>query len=159
MKKKLIILVIPLFCLTLAAVSQSSLFTPPTEGFRYLPQQRYLDSLMVTKLPVLTRSASDQSKLLPPVVDNSKLKFFPGIRSQYMFMSCLQHSGIGYTFSYEINRLRDADGSLSENRYPPHYTWNLFNQGNRENGVNFIHSFEAVMNQGHMTRADYGPDT
>ena len=61
-------------------------------------------------------------------IDNSTLKFFPPIFNQ-LGNSCSQASGIRYIFSYEINRLRDADASLSKNVFSYHYTWNFLNGG------------------------------
>ena len=58
-----------------------------------------------------------------------------------------------------MNRVRNVSGLDPHNRYPAHYTWNFYNDGERYTGVNFIHSFDFIMNQGHMTTQDYGPDT
>ena len=47
---------------------------------------------------------------LPPAVDNSALAAFPPIINQ-KGGSCAQASGIGYMFTYEVNRLLKRNAS------------------------------------------------
>ena len=126
----------------------------------YVPdaRQRLADSLLAASIPLLEIPEGSLKATLPDSVDNSSYPWFAGILNQHSYMACQQYCGPGYTFAYEINRLREADGTLPENRYSPHYTWNFFNKGTNE-GVNFLHSFHAMMSQGHMTSDDYGADT
>ncbi|MFH1161280.1 MAG: T9SS type A sorting domain-containing protein [bacterium] len=123
------------------------------------PAQRAFDSLVASKIPVLSCSRFYPEYTLPSALDNSESKWFPGILSQDGYFSCQQYSGIAYTFAYEINRLRDADGKTLLHKYPPHYTWHFFNRGEQYIGVNFLHSFHAIMEQGQMSNADFGHDT
>ena len=143
--------------LSLPATSQSL----PDQVFFYSPDpaQRAFDSLVASRVPVLTLPPDALTQTLPDSLDNSHYMWFPGILSQDGYFSCQQYCGSAYTFAYEINRLRNVDGSIPENKYPPHYTWHFFNQGELYVGVNFLHSFHAMMEQGHMTNADFGPDT
>lgn len=90
----------------------------------------------------------------PSSVDNSLLKYFPPIINQ-KGGSCAQASGIGYMFTYEINRLKDVDAKLEENQYSYLYTWNFLNEGNGEGG--FVDSGLLIAQRlGVMTEKDYG---
>lgn len=123
------------------------------------PGQRAFDSLVVSRIPLIMVPADALTRSLPDSLDNSSYQWFPGILNQHSFFSCQQYSGTAYTFAYEMNRLRNVNGKLTENKYPPHYMWHFFNDGEQYIGVNFLHSFHAMMEQGHMTNADYGSDT
>jgi len=120
---------------------------------------RVYDSVMAMQIPVLDVPASRLKTTLPESVDNSENDFWPGLLDQYQFYSCQQYAGPAYTFGYEFNRLRNTPGWYWENRFPAHYTWNLYNQAGRYVGVNFLHSFDVIRQQGHMTNIYYGSDT
>jgi hypothetical protein len=117
------------------------------------------DSALASRVPLVSLPESYRSMTLPSVVDNSALPFFPGIYAQYVFFSCQQYAGVTYDYTYEVNRLRNVAANVAENRYPAHYTWNFMNFGGQYIGVNFLHTFHALMQQGQMSRWDYGPDT
>lgn len=121
--------------------------------------QRAFDSLVAARIPVLAVPSDALSQTLPDSLDNSHYIWFPGILNQHSYYACQQYCGTAYTFAYEMNRLRDENGKIPEHKYPPHYAWNFLNQGEQYFGVNFLHSFHAMMEQGHMTNADYGADT
>ncbi|MBN1197833.1 MAG: T9SS type A sorting domain-containing protein [Bacteroidales bacterium] len=123
------------------------------------PGQRAYDSIVASRIPVMILPADALSQTLPDSLDNSYYPWFPGILDQEGFFTCQQFCGTAYTFAYEMNRLRDVNGKAPENMYPPHYMWHFFNDGERYTGVNFLHTFHAMMEQGHMTVADFGPDT
>ena len=123
------------------------------------PAQRAFDSLVASRIPVLPPRQLYPDHLLPVSLDNSDYKWFPGILYQQQYFACQQFAGIAYTFAYEINRLRDADGKTLPHKYAPHYTWHFFNEGERYVGVNFLHSFHALMEQGQMSNMDFGNDT
>lgn len=99
------------------------------------------------------RMASDVS--LPPSVDNSKLKYFPPIIDQNGG-SCAQAAGIGYMFTYEVNRLLDRDASASKaNRFSYQFSWNFVNDGIDQGG--FVDDGLTVARlYGMMTEEDYG---
>ena len=92
---------------------------------------------------------------MPPSVDNSNCKYFPPVISQ-SGGSCAQASGIGYMFTYEINRLLDRDASASaENRFSYLFSWNMLNGGHDEGG--FVdEGLDLAKRYGIMTEADYG---
>ena len=120
---------------------------------------RIHDSIVASRIPVLTMPVDRLQKSLPFSVDNSKTIYFPDILDQGFNMSCQQFSGVAYTFGYEMNRLRHLNGSLPENRYPAHYTWNFMNDGDRMIGVSFFYSWDELKLQGHANLVDFGPDT
>lgn len=92
---------------------------------------------------------------LPTSVDNTRLKYFPPVISQ-QGGSCAQASGIGYMFTYEINRLLDRDASASAaNRFAYLFTWNMVNDGD-DNGGFVDQGLLIARNFGVMTEADYG---
>jgi len=123
------------------------------------PAQRAFDSLTASRIPLLPLRPDALAQVLPDSLDNSKYMWFPGIIYQYGYFACQQYSGSAYTFAYEINRLRNVDGTIPENKYAPHYMWHFFNQGEQYVGVNFLHTFHAMMEQGHMSNSDFGLDT
>lgn len=92
---------------------------------------------------------------LPTAVDNSKLTFFPPIINQ-KGGSCAQASGIGYMFTYEMNRLLNRDASAGDsNTFSYLFTWNFLNGGVDEGG--FVEQgLNIARNFGVMTEADYG---
>ena len=129
-KKSLLILVLNLLLIT-SLKSQLINMNPDHDGDPWwaggLPEvtpeiQKKLDAI-----PELKLSAQSAAKDLPAVIDNSTEIFFRPIFSQ-SGGSCGQASGVGYTYTYEINRLRNlpADTAHPENQYPTHYTWNYF---------------------------------
>src|SRR6056297_3137433 len=65
---------------------------------------------------------------LPYMVDNSTSIYFRPIFNQ-ADGSCAQASGIGYHYTYEVNRLRGLPSDNPENQYPSHFTYNFLNDG------------------------------
>ena len=104
------------------------------------------------KFRAVRKLADDQ---LPPAVDNSRLKFFPPVIDQ-MGGSCAQAAGIGYMFTYEMNRLLDRDAAASaDNRLSYQYAWNMVNDGEDQGG--FVEQGLMLAKQyGMMTEGDYG---
>lgn len=92
---------------------------------------------------------------LPVAVDNSKRIYFPPIINQ-KGGSCAQASGIGYMFTYEMNRLLNRDASAgNDNTFSYLFTWNFLNGGADEGG--FVEQgLNIARNFGVMTEADYG---
>lgn len=65
---------------------------------------------------------------LPTYIDNSKSKFFPKVFNQ-KGGSCGQASGVGYTYSYELNSLLNREANTTKNIISYMYTWNYINGG------------------------------
>ncbi|MEZ5199517.1 MAG: hypothetical protein R2764_24975 [Bacteroidales bacterium] len=82
----------------------------------------------LNNLPKLSVPKNQTGKDLPVAVDNSTQPYFRPIFSQEGG-SCGQASGIGYTFTYEIDWERGISANTPENQYPTHYTWNFLNGG------------------------------
>ncbi len=91
------------------------------------------EMLWYNSLPVFTPSIP--SALLPVKIDNSKNPYFRSIFTQYGGC-CAQASTIGYTFTYEINRLKNQSvidiepRDHEQYRFPTHFTYNFYNKGN-----------------------------
>jgi len=94
----------------------------------------------------------------PYKLDNSLNSFFPPIRNQE-FWNCGQQSGVGYTFTYEINLLRDLSSKESENQYPPDFTFNFLNQGISSSiGVSYFDSWNILKQFGSPNYNDFYAD-
>ena len=115
-------------------------------------KRRFLFSLLCMLIAVASISAAGP---LPSAVDNSKSAAFPAIISQ-KGGSCAQASGIGYMFTYEINRLLKRNASDSDNNsFAYLFTWNFVNGGG-DNGGFVDEGLSIAKNYGVMTNADYG---
>jgi hypothetical protein len=104
--------------------------------------------------PVPGASGLKSSVKLPAKVNLAKSKYFPDIFDQFGW-SCNQSSSVGYLLTYELNRLRNADGGLPENRYPPLFVWNFLNSARYGNGVSYFDSWEIVKAAGTPNETDY----
>ncbi|MEI6683968.1 MAG: T9SS type A sorting domain-containing protein [Bacteroidota bacterium] len=145
--------------LLLAPVANSQVVNqgPISAPFSY--SLRVHDSVMAARVPVLTLPANFKYRSLPSSVNNALNDFWPGVQDQFLFYSCQQYASVAYVFGYEMSRARNLPGWHWENSYPTHFTWNFMNQGERYIGVNFLQSFEAIRQQGHMTSPDFGVDS
>jgi len=86
----------------------------------------------INSIPSLTLNPNVYQLTLPDSVDNSKEIFMRPIKGQTLG-SCSQEAGVAYTYTYEINYLRNlpANGyGYKDNWYPSYYTWNFLNGGN-----------------------------
>ena len=95
-------------------------------------------------IPVLHLSDTSQNTQLPPRVQNDTLKFFPPLFDQGTISCCTFASEVGYIFTYEMNRIRDASAGLAwsimegmdttdlQNLYHPLFGYNFVNGGNSQ---------------------------
>ncbi|MFC2107667.1 T9SS type A sorting domain-containing protein [Bacteroidota bacterium] len=113
------------------------------------------DSVYLSNLPEKTLSNITRATILPYEVDNSKYKYFRDVIDQ-QDPSCGQHASVVYTFTYEINRLRNLASDIPENQYPSHFPFNFMNGGYGWLGVSIHHSFEILKKVGCPTVADFG---
>ena len=106
-------------------------------------------------LPLRLFSPEKEAAALPKAVDNSVSPYFPPIIDQ-RGNSCAQASGIGYLYTYEVNRLLNRNASDSpDNRFAYQYSWNMVNGGNNEGG--FVdEGLTLALRYGIMTESDYG---
>ncbi|MCK4980947.1 MAG: hypothetical protein KAS62_11165, partial [Candidatus Delongbacteria bacterium] len=95
------------------------------------------------------------SKVLPSRVDNSTEPYFRPIFNQ-VGGSCAQASGIGYTFTYEINRARDLVANTTDTQYPTHFTYNFLNGGTGNNGSWYGTGWDIIALGGCPNVTDYG---
>lgn len=102
-------------------------------------------------IPVL----ATKNKELPSRADNSLHKYFRPIFNQ-VGGSCSQAAGVGYTFTYEMNRLRDLPADVIENQYPTHFTYDFLNEGSGEIGSWWGDGWDIIQSVGIMNVKDYG---
>lgn len=105
-------------------------------------------------LPKLNLSEECKSRVLPEVVDNSTLPYFRPIFDQ-VSLECGQASGVAYTFTYEINRLRDLSADITENQYPTHFVYNWSGNGSG-NASSFFDSWNMIKYAGTPNVVEYG---
>jgi len=113
------------------------------------------DSVWMSKLPEIKLPENYRHRVLPATIDNSTFPWFRPIFSQSS-ASCGQSAGIGYIFTYEINRARNLPADTSINQYPTHFAWNFGNSGYGWYGVSYFHSFEILRVLGTPNVYDYG---
>lgn len=114
-----------------------------------------IKALSITELKLPEDYLSGRKSELPWKLNNAELPFFRPIFNQ-VGSSCGQASGIGYNFTYEINRARGLDALYLENQYPTQFTWNFMNGGSGWRGVSYFHSFELLEACGTPNIATYG---
>ncbi len=112
------------------------------------------DMQMIESTPTLHRTTEMTRTLLPPRVDNTEQMFFPPVFNQEGG-SCGQASGVGYTFTYEINRIRSLSGADLQNQYPSHFTWNFLNGGDG-GGSWYFDGWQIVKMNGCPNVEEYG---
>jgi len=114
-----------------------------------LDDQQFLKSIPEIKIP-----ETRQGRFLPAVVDNSTRPWFRPVFSQAS-LDCGQSSGVGFNFTYEINRKRDVPGNVPTNQYPTHFVYNWSNNGGAM-GVSFYDSWTIIRQCGTPTVQEYG---
>jgi len=119
-----------------------------------LPLLTKEDSIFQASLPVLKLPENLRNRTLPVNVDNSLLPYFRPIFQQTS-MECGQASGVGYSFTYEMDRLRDLPADVIENQYPSHFVFNWSNQGSGS-ACAFFDSWNIIREVGTPNVADYG---
>ncbi len=107
------------------------------------------DSIRLKNIPELQVPPGylQNKSALPAVIDNSTNQYFRGIFWQGG-CSCGQASSEGYVFTYEIDRKRNLDASLDENRYAYSFTYNFLNIGNTVCGASFLESQDIIREAG-----------
>lgn len=131
---------------TLQTLSQN------TENLPVLSHQEEAD---LKALPELTLPYGYRNKNLPVMVDNSTQ---PYMRSafQQSGLCCGQAAGVGYNYTYEIDRARNLTADVNDNLYPTHFTWNWMHGGNGWYGVSYLHSFQVLRHCGNVNVTEYG---
>ena len=78
----------------------------------------------LSAIPLLSISPASRAMVLPDGVDNSQQDWFRGIFKQ-RDGCCGQAAGVGYAFTYEINRMRVLEANVPTHQYPTHFTYNF----------------------------------
>ncbi|MFP4470298.1 MAG: hypothetical protein ACLFPE_06425, partial [Bacteroidales bacterium] len=130
------------------------------------PQERqFIDGLPVftdddlsslKNLPELNMPENIRGRDLPVTVDNSELPYFRPIFNQTS-LECGQASGVAYTFTYEIDRLRDLPANVPDNQYPTHFVFNWSNNGSGS-ACPYFDSWDIIKHIGTPNVTDYGGD-
>ena len=97
---------------------------------------------------------------LPVFVDNSKLKYFPGIRNQNPLGSCAAFSTTFTQLSYMTAFQRDLDitnPADNTNKYSPKWTYNMVN-GGTDSGSSFNAIYPLLEKHGAATWAEFPYD-
>ena len=149
MKRLIIIfLFLPIYCLVFSQKDINSYELMRTK--LSVKQQIELASLPELKLPMHYKTKS-----IPHEVDNTTQSCYPGLFLQGG-MSCGQAACVGIGFTYEVNRVRELDGTLTANKYPTHFTWNWENGGNGYYGASYHHSMIVLKTVGNPNMEIYG---
>ena len=114
--------------------------------------QAELDSI-----PNLLLTPASLNTLLPYMIDNSQLPYMRSIFLQ-QYSSCSQAAGIGYMFTYEINRARDSAANDSTKWYHPAFTYNFLNYGSADSGSIIWEGLRIIKEMGCPSIATYGKD-
>jgi len=98
--------------------------------------------------PLMQLSAKSANTILPNAVDNASRKYMPPVFHQRATGSCVQVAELWYTFSYEINRLRDLSTDTSINQYHPFFSYNFLNRGIATSYTLYKSGFKIIKNNG-----------
>lgn len=158
MKKFLLpTLMLLLLITTKTASSQQTPVTETNNGRVYidgLPLFTPEDLEGFTSLPTLELSQTLRGRDLPVNVDNSQLPYFRPIFNQSS-LECGQAAGVGYLYTYEIDRLRNLTADNPNTQYPTHFVFNWSNNG-AGNAAAFFDSWNIIKEVGTPNVADYG---
>ncbi len=109
----------------------------------------------LSEITTLKNLEFKNTKELPSSLDNSEQIFFRPVFNQ-QDGSCAQASGVAYTFTYEINRIRNTNASVIDNQYPSHYTYNFLNNGSGSNGSVYLDGWDIIASTGCPNVTTYG---
>lgn len=144
--KQLVVLLLVVFSIT--APAQNLIDSLSSINGVLQPDSIRGDILSVSELNLNSASLATP---LPSSVSNDTSRFFPPIFLQ-SGNSCLHSAEIGYTFTYEMNRLNGvAAGSWNNhdpNLYPYLYSFNYVNGGANVLGTPIYSGFRTVLSNG-----------
>ena len=153
----LFLLVVPGLLISTSLVSQDKSSFIDADGRQYidgLPVFTDKDLKEFKSIPELKLTEEAFQRELPVVVDNSQLPYFRPIFNQSSY-ECGQAAGVGYLFTYEIDRLRDLPANVPNNQYPTHFVFNWSNNGNGTAAA-FFDSWNILKEVGTPTVTEYG---
>ncbi len=154
--KHLTFVILGLFFLPVSAqlinVNPDKSAEPWYVGSLRLPSQEEIDATPVLKA---SDAYKNNRRSLPSSLDNSTNQYFRPVFSQ-ADGSCAQASGVGYTFTYEMNWKHDTDASIAANQFPTHYTYNFLNNGSGDNGSWYQDGWNIIKANGCPNVPTYG---
>lgn len=154
MKKDYLLGIILLMTISLAAQQNNRLTIDPQAPNELKPLSQE-EEILLKQLPKLIPPPEYKSRSLPAVVDNSTQPYMRQAFQQ-AGLCCGQAAGIGYNFTYEMDRERNVPANINDNLYPTHFTWNWMHGGNGWYGVSYLHSFLILRHCGNVNVTDYG---
>jgi hypothetical protein len=113
------------------------------------------DMIELNSLPELHLPAAYKNKSIPHEVDNTLQIYYSGLFLQ-SGLSCGQAACVANGFTYEINRLRNLDGTLVQNKYTTHFNYNWENRGEGWGGASYYHSLIVLKVIGNPNMQVYG---
>lgn len=125
-----------------------------TISFRGLKMTPEIEAELAA-IPLLSISSASEATVLPNGVDNSKRDWFRGIFSQ-TDDCCGQAAGVGYVFTYEVNRMRLQTANVETRQYPTHFTYNFLNESDTTRGSWPHNGWDVIKQMGVPSVADYG---
>ena len=157
--KKLILLFSIIIFISAVSFSQVVNLNPDSNGEPWLAggwkTPTAEDMQKINKIPEMKILAENRAKDLPISLDNTTQPYFRPIFIQ-THGSCAQASGVGYVYTYEINRIRETNASVADNQFPTHFTYNFLNSGDGANGSWFWDGWEIIKANGCPTVTEYG---
>lgn len=105
----------------------------------------------------LTVPGNLRDRALPVDVDNSAAPWFPPVYSQQWFPNCQQASGVYHAYTYAINRARHDTANCNDHLMSANFTYNFYD-GESQNGVSFLNSYQIIKEAGNPTVTDFGED-
>jgi len=106
-------------------------------------------------LTVFNPEKTGKDITLPDRIDNSIRIYFRPVFSQYA-SECAQAAGVGYAFTYELNRARGTNANFNRNQFPHYFTYNFLNGGDGNKGSNYFDGWEILKREGCPYNLDYG---
>ncbi|MCK9618821.1 MAG: T9SS type A sorting domain-containing protein [Lentimicrobiaceae bacterium] len=147
------------FCMLFSIFYAGAQGVTSTSGY-YPSSAAYYESL-----PAYTITPQSDSLVLPVEVDNSIKPYFPqrdNTDSIYVYhqkttASCQNVATAWYTFTYEINRLRNVTSNLQTTRYVPNFSFNHLNHGysNWQGYTSLEYVQKFLMQTGGMSDAEF----
>lgn len=116
--------------------------------------QRDSSFLMQLSELQLPESYKNGAKTIPWQVDHASSPFLQPVFYQ-VALECGQAAGIAYTFTYEMNRLRNLPSNVLANQYPTHFAWN-FKNGGSGSGVNCLETWDVLRMAGTPNKVQWG---
>ena len=107
-------------------------------------------------IPILRISPESEATTLPSKVDNSIRSWFRPIFNQGPDGCCGQAAGVGYAFTYEVNRLRNLPSDTQSNQYPTHFTYNFLNEEFSNRGTWPQNGWDIINQCGVPSSEEYG---